>query len=74
MKFYIRRAVAGIILMPVVAFAYVVVCAFLIGAGAGASFTVAEAWTNGLLLAGISAVSFTFYPQIDRLLDKVVGK
>lgn len=71
MKFYIRRAIAGVILSPVVAFAYVVVCAILIGAGAGASFTVREAWGNGFVLGGIVAVLFTFLPQVNKVFEKL---
>ena len=71
MKFYIRRAVAGVILSPVVALAYVIGCAVLIGLGAGASFTVGQAWANGFWLGGIVAVLFTFLPQVNKVFEKL---
>lgn len=71
MKFYIRRAVAGIVLSPVVAFAYVVGYAILVGAGAGATSTVSQAWGNGLVLGGIVAVLFTFLPQVNKVFEKL---
>lgn len=71
MKFVIRRAVASVILAPVVAGAYVLGCAVLIGFGAGASFTSAEAWDNGWLVASAFAIVFTFSTQLDKVLAKV---
>jgi hypothetical protein len=71
MKFVIRRAVIGLILSPLVAGAYVLVCALLIGLGAGASFTVAEAWVNGFEIAGAGALVFAFWSQLNTALDKV---
>ena len=71
MKFVIRRAVASVVLAPVVAGAYVLGCAILIGLGAGASFTSAEAWSNGWLVAGAFAIVFTFSAQLNKVLDKV---
>lgn len=67
MKFVIRRAVASIVLVPAVAVLYVVACAVLIGAGAGASFTVGEAWNNGLLFGVLVAVWFTFFTGKGKL-------
>jgi hypothetical protein len=57
--------------MPVVAGAYVLGMAVLIGLGAGASFSVGEAWANGYLIASMSAVYFAFSTQINRWLDRL---
>mgnify|MGYP000090058464 CR=1 FL=1 len=71
MKFVIRRAVVALIAMPVVAGAYVLGCAVLIGLGAGASFTVNEAWVNGFEIAGACALVFTFSTQLNNWFEKV---
>jgi hypothetical protein len=71
MKYVIRRAVVALIAMPAVAGAYVLGCAVLIGLGAGASFTVNEAWVNGFEIAGAVALVFTFSSQLNKALDKV---
>jgi hypothetical protein len=70
MKYVIRRAVLAVILSPVVAGAYVLGCALLIGLGAGASFTVSEAWVNGFEIAGAVGLMFTFWSQFNAWLDK----
>jgi ABC-type molybdate transport system permease subunit len=71
MKFVIRRAVVAVVAMPLVASAYVLGCALLIGLGAGASFTIAEAWVNGWEIAGAAALVFTFGRQLNAAFDKV---
>lgn len=68
-KFIIRRAVAGLIAMPVVAGAYVAVVAGLIGLGAGVGFTVEQAWVNGFQIGLAVAIVFAFYPQISKVVD-----
>lgn len=68
-KFIIRRAVAGLIAMPVVAGLYVGVVAVLIGLGAGASFTVGQAWVNGFQIGLAVAIVFAFFPQISKVVD-----
>jgi hypothetical protein len=68
MKYLVRRAVVGVIAIPVVASAYVLGVAVLVGLGAGASFGVEQAWSNGLVIGFASAVVFAFYPQIVRLV------
>lgn len=71
MKYVIRRAVIGLIATPVIAGAYVLGCAVLIGLGAGASFGVAEAWVNGFEIAGAIAIVFAFATQLDTAFAKV---
>jgi hypothetical protein len=68
MKFLVRRAVVGVVIAPVVASAYVAFVAVLIGLGAGASFGVEQAWSNGFAFGIASAIVFAFYPQIARLV------
>jgi len=67
MKYVIRRAVASIVLVPAIALAYVVLCAMLIGLGAGASFGIAEAWNNGFTFGIAGAVVFTFFTGKGKL-------
>ncbi len=55
--------------MPVVAGLYVGVVAVLIGLGAGASFTVGQAWVNGFQIGLAVAIVFAFFPQITKVVD-----
>jgi hypothetical protein len=71
MKYLVRRAVVGLVASPVIAGIYVAGVAVLVGLGAGASFSVEQAWSNGLVLGFASALAFAFYPQISRVVDKV---
>jgi hypothetical protein len=66
MKYVIRRAVAGVVAVPVIAGVYVLGMAGLIGLGAGVSFSIEQAWSNGLVLGFASAVVFAFYPQLTK--------
>lgn len=58
-KFVIRRFVASIVALPVVAFAYVAGYAILVGLGAEPTTTIQGAWANGFVLAGVVGVWFT---------------
>lgn len=71
-KFVIRRAVAGVVIAPLVAGLYVLATAVLIGLGAGRSFTVETAWANGWSLGLLSAVAFVVYPAWVAWFVKVV--
>jgi hypothetical protein len=64
MKFVIRRAVVSVIAMPVVAGAYVMLNAVLIGLGAEPTATASECFITGLFLAGGLGVLFTFGRQL----------
>lgn len=55
-KFYVRRVVAGVIIIPMVALLYVVGVAVLIGLGATPSFSVDDAWATGLALGVVAEV------------------
>jgi hypothetical protein len=74
MKFYIRRAIAGVIATPLIAGAYFVGYALLVGAGADPTNTPAGVWANGLMIGTIVAVMFTFLPQVDSILARISGE
>lgn len=71
MKYVIRRAVFATIVSPLVAGAYVLGYAVLVGLGASAGISVVEAWGNGWLLAVSVGLVFTFSPQLNTALDKI---
>lgn len=74
MKFYIRRAVVGVLAVPVVAGIYTFGFIALIIAGAEPNVSSVEVFQNGIALGVIVAVMFTFSPQVSRLLDRIVGE
>jgi hypothetical protein len=57
-KFVIRRALAGILITPMVAGTWVLVYGLLVANGAGQAHTLGEVWTNGLVLGGIISLVF----------------
>ena len=73
MKFYIRRAVVGVLAVPVVAGLYTLAFIALIIAGAEPNVSSREVFQNGIGLGVIVAVMFTFSPQVSRLLDRITG-
>ena len=58
MKFVIRRAVAGVVITPLVACGWVAVYASLILIGGEPSSTIGEVFTNGLWLGVMLSVWF----------------
>lgn len=64
MKFYVRRAVLGAIATPIIAGAYFVFYAVLVGLGAEPTNTPAGVWSSGLVLGATLGVAFIFAPQI----------
>lgn len=74
MKFYIRRAVAGVIAVPVVAVAWTAVYFMLLVIGGEPQQTIGETFQNGLFLGGVVAVALTFAPQFIKLIDKISGE
>lgn len=74
MKFYIRRAVAGVVAVPFVAVAWTVAYFMLLVAGGIPQQTIGETFQNGLWLGGLLAVVFTFAPQFNRIIDKFAGE
>lgn len=73
MKFVIRRAVVGVIALPLVAGAYVF--GFLgLGILAGdLPLSLTQIWNNGLLIGSVVAVAFAFTSQLDKFVSKIVG-
>ncbi len=73
MKYAIRRLIAGVIAIPVVAGTYTAFYLFLILAGGEPTMTLTETFNTGVNIAISLAISLAFYPQISRLLDKVLA-
>jgi Mn2+/Fe2+ NRAMP family transporter len=68
MKYYIRRAILGIISIPFVAGAWCFVyLAFLI-LGGESNQTITETFENGLLVGVVLAVALTFAPQLAKFV------
>ena len=74
MKFVVRRAVVGLIALPMIAGAYVFVYLALEALGAGVSLELGEIWNNGLLIGFVSALAFTFATQLNTIVSKLVGE
>lgn len=74
MKFYIRRAVVGVLAVPLVAGVYTLIYIALLVAGAEPSAGIVEVFQNGIGLGVIVAVMFTFSPQVSRLLNRITGE
>lgn len=72
MKYAIRRAIVGVISIPLIAGAYVFLYLLLLLAGAEPTATLTESFNNGLFIGLTSAVFFAFYPQISNTLDKLL--
>lgn len=71
MKYVFRRAVLGLIAVPVVAGVYVFGYLTLVVGGAQATVSLSEAWSNGLMLGVLAGLMFAFATQISNLLDKL---
>lgn len=72
MKFVIRRALLGVVSIPLIAGAYVFLYLLLVLAGGDPTQTISETFFIGIQIASVVAVALTFYPQIAKVLDKVV--
>ena len=70
MKFYIRRAILGIVSIPFVAGAYVFLYLCLLLLGADTRQSLSDTFNNGMFIGGTIAVVLTFYPQFVRLVEK----
>ncbi len=73
MKFAIRRLIAGVIAIPVVAGTYLALYLFILLAGAEPSDTVENVFFAGVKIGITLAVALVFYPQIAKVLDKVLA-
>lgn len=70
MKYVIRRAIASVVVAPVIATAYVLGYAVLVGLGATPSVNVSDAWNNGWLIAVAVGIVFTFWTQVESLAER----
>jgi hypothetical protein len=73
MKYVIRRAVFGLVALPLVAGAYVFGYLVLASLANNNPLTLDEVWNNGLLIGSVSAVAFAFATQIDRFVSKIIA-
>lgn len=74
MKFVIRRAVLGVIALPVFAGAYVLAYGLFGSLTSGLSLTVSEAWANGFMIGTVCVIAFMFSTQLDNLVSKWIGE
>ncbi len=74
MKFYIRRAVAGIVAIQFVAGAWVFFYLMLLLIGGEPNQTISETFFNGINLGVLVAVLFTFAPQFNKLVSFLSGE
>ena len=74
MKYYIRRAVAGVVAIPFVAVAWTGVYFMLLVAGGIPQQTIGETFQNGLWLGGLLAVMLTFAPQVSKFITRISGE
>jgi len=70
LKYIIRRAIAGIVIVPATAVIYFVGYAMLVGAGATATSTAQEVWNNGLFLGVYLTIILMFWELIGKAYDK----
>jgi hypothetical protein len=73
MKFVVRRAVVGVLAVPVVAGLYVFGYVALMLMGAEPTSSSHEVFVTGIEFGAVFAVMFTFSTQLGKFLDKVVG-
>jgi hypothetical protein len=71
MKFFIRRAIVGVISIPFVAGAWVFLYLLLLLAGAEPGQNLTETFNNGVLIGVVVALAITFQPQFSKFLDKI---
>ena len=71
MKFFIRRAIVGVISIPFVAGAWTFFYLLLLLAGAEPNQNLEETFNNGLLIAYVVALAIIFQPQFSKFLDKI---
>jgi len=74
MKYYIRRAVAGLVSIPLVAGAWCFVYLAFVIAGGEPTQGIAETFSNGLTIGIIVAVMLTFAPQLSKFITTISGE
>ena len=72
MKYAIRRAIVGVVSIPLIAGAYTFLYLLLLVAGAEPGQTLAETFNFGVVIGITSAIFLTFYPQFSRFLDRLI--
>lgn len=70
MKFVIRRALLGLISIPLVAGAYTFVYLTLLVMGAEPTSSLTDTYANGVNIAIVVAIILTFFPQFTKLVNK----
>lgn len=70
-KFVIRRALAGIVIVPATALIYTIGYAMLVGLGGTPTASVGEVWGNGLMLGIVATAYLMFHEPINKLLDRL---
>lgn len=73
MKFVIRRLIASVIAIPVIAGTYTALYTFLVLAGADPGMSFTDVFSTGINIGITLAVALMFYPQISKTLDKVLA-
>ena len=68
MKFYVRRAIAGLIATPIIAVIYCALFALALGVSHGTSANLADTFHAGLVIGLALATCFTFAPQFAKLI------
>lgn len=74
LKFYVRRAVAGVIGIPFIAGAYTFLYLTFLVLGGDTNQTIDETYNNGLLIGGVVAVVVTFLPQFYKFVNYISGE
>jgi len=74
MKFVIRRAALGLVVMPVVAGTYVLSYAVGYAWSGGVAISLGEVWNTGLTIGFVLAVAFAFATQLDKFSARVIGE
>jgi hypothetical protein len=72
MKYVVRRIVAGVIAIPVVAGTYTALYLFLLLAGGEPNATIDSVFSTGVVIGITLALMLVFYPQFSRFLDKLI--
>jgi hypothetical protein len=70
-KYTFRRLLAGVVIVPVVAVAWFLGYAVLVGLGAEPTDTPQGVFGSGLMLGVIATLVLAFWEQINALFDKL---
>lgn len=73
-KFVIRRAVLGLVALPVIAGTYVFGYVVLASLANSMPLTLDEVFNNGILIGSVCAVAFAFATQLDKFSARLIGE